>query len=118
MAKALIFECSPCYFVLILDGLCSAQLAKYNRVYMQMINAHFDTKIGSKTEKSSYTAIAQGLGFEPTKILFVSDNINGMRYGSLSTNAGAPCVVVYWCAHVLGRNSIRCTGYSRRDHGK
>jgi enolase-phosphatase E1 len=45
--------------------------------FVQMINAHFDTKTGSKTEAESYKAIAKELRFGPEDILFVSDNIKG-----------------------------------------
>ncbi|ORY32773.1 2,3-diketo-5-methylthio-1-phosphopentane phosphatase [Rhizoclosmatium globosum] len=36
---------------------------------------HFDTTSGSKLEKKSYITIANEIGIEPSKILFLSDNV-------------------------------------------
>ncbi|KAG0334437.1 Enolase-phosphatase E1 [Podila horticola] len=37
---------------------------------------HYDTTIGQKVEAESYTKIAKDIGLEPSKILFLSDNIH------------------------------------------
>ncbi|KAG0039472.1 Enolase-phosphatase E1 [Podila clonocystis] len=37
---------------------------------------HYDTTIGQKIEAESYTKIAKDIGLEPSKILFLSDNIH------------------------------------------
>ncbi|KAI9505145.1 2,3-diketo-5-methylthio-1-phosphopentane phosphatase [Coemansia spiralis] len=42
---------------------------------LRYISGHYDTKIGSKLESSSYTTIAGDIGVSPEHILFVSDNI-------------------------------------------
>ncbi|KAJ1781226.1 enolase-phosphatase E1, partial [Coemansia sp. RSA 2399] len=43
------------------------------------ISGHYDTKIGSKLEASSYATIAKDIGLAPGRILFVSDNIDEIR---------------------------------------
>jgi len=40
---------------------------------------YFDTTIGSKTEASSYSAIARALGAKPSTILFLTDNPREVR---------------------------------------
>ncbi|TPX32209.1 acireductone synthase [Synchytrium microbalum] len=40
---------------------------------------HFDTGIGMKIETSSYTKIAKKIHHSPSRILFVSDNVNEIR---------------------------------------
>ncbi|KAF9322690.1 Enolase-phosphatase E1 [Podila minutissima] len=37
---------------------------------------HYDTTIGQKVEAESYTKIAKDIGLQPSKILFLSDNIH------------------------------------------
>ncbi|RMA97228.1 acireductone synthase [Hydrogenothermus marinus] len=41
---------------------------------LDWFSGHFDLKIGSKKEKSSYEKIAKEIGLKPEKILFLSDN--------------------------------------------
>ncbi|KAJ2325475.1 enolase-phosphatase E1 [Coemansia sp. RSA 2702] len=43
------------------------------------ISGHYDTKIGSKVESTSYTAITSDIGIEPERVLFVSDNIREIQ---------------------------------------
>ncbi|KAJ1661887.1 enolase-phosphatase E1 [Coemansia sp. RSA 1813] len=43
------------------------------------ISGHYDTRVGSKLEASSYTTIANDIGLAPERILFVSDNIDEIR---------------------------------------
>ncbi|CAG8664956.1 4809_t:CDS:2 [Acaulospora morrowiae] len=42
---------------------------------LEYFSGHFDTTIGSKLEKQSYEDIAKEVKFEPTEILFLSDNV-------------------------------------------
>jgi len=42
----------------------------------------FDTRIGSKKEKSSYEKIARKIGLPPSEILFISDNPEELRAAS------------------------------------
>ncbi|KAF8998484.1 Enolase-phosphatase E1, partial [Haplosporangium bisporale] len=37
---------------------------------------HYDTTIGQKVDAESYSKIAKDIGLEPSKILFLSDNIH------------------------------------------
>ncbi|KAJ3381452.1 Enolase-phosphatase E1 [Entophlyctis sp. JEL0112] len=49
---------------------------------------HFDTSIGNKLEKDSYTKIASAIGLEPSQILFLSDavkEINAANKAGLQT---------------------------------
>ncbi|KAG0336777.1 Enolase-phosphatase E1 [Podila humilis] len=43
---------------------------------LHYFNDHYDTNIGLKMEAESYSKIAQDIGIEPSKILFLSDNIH------------------------------------------
>ena len=43
----------------------------------QYINGHFDTTVGAKTESKSYKEIAESISLKPSRILFVTDVING-----------------------------------------
>ncbi|KAJ2046140.1 enolase-phosphatase E1 [Coemansia sp. RSA 376] len=42
---------------------------------LRYISGHYDTKVGAKTEDSSYRGIAKDIGVQPAQILFVSDNV-------------------------------------------
>ncbi|KAI9344638.1 HAD-like domain-containing protein [Obelidium mucronatum] len=42
---------------------------------LSSFKGHFDTTIGYKLERDSYTKIATEIGLEPKKILFLSDNV-------------------------------------------
>ncbi|KAJ2491716.1 enolase-phosphatase E1 [Coemansia sp. RSA 2050] len=39
------------------------------------ISGHYDTKVGGKTEDKSYMRIAEDIGVQPARVLFVSDNV-------------------------------------------
>ncbi|KAJ2743503.1 enolase-phosphatase E1 [Coemansia sp. BCRC 34301] len=39
------------------------------------ISGHYDTKVGPKTDATSYKNIADNIGIKPAQILFVSDNV-------------------------------------------
>src|SRR5258708_37443109 len=61
------------------------------------IDAYFDTATGPKRERTSYTAIATGLGIDAARILFVSDveaELGAAREAGMQTawmlRAGAP----------------------------
>ena len=41
---------------------------------LDLFSGHFDTKIGSKKDPTSYQKIAQTIGLKPDEILFLSDN--------------------------------------------
>lgn len=44
-----------------------------------LFSGFFDTKIGSKKEKSSYEKIAKEIGLSPEEILFISDNPDELK---------------------------------------
>ncbi|KAJ3220213.1 Mediator of RNA polymerase II transcription subunit 14 [Clydaea vesicula] len=50
----------------------------------QFISGYFDTNIGLKTEKSSYEAIAKNIKEDPSKILFLSDNLKEIAAAKLA----------------------------------
>ncbi|KAJ3414958.1 Enolase-phosphatase E1 [Chytridiales sp. JEL 0842] len=50
---------------------------------------HFDTGIGSKLEKESYSKIAESIKFEPSKILFLSDNVKEIKAARAAGFQGA-----------------------------
>ncbi|KAF9973895.1 Enolase-phosphatase E1 [Actinomortierella ambigua] len=58
---------------------------------LHYFSGHYDTKIGLKVEKESYTKIAQDIGVEPSKILFLSDNIHEIK---AAKEAGMQAIVV------------------------
>ncbi|KAL1918686.1 uncharacterized protein VTP21DRAFT_2708 [Calcarisporiella thermophila] len=43
---------------------------------LHYFSGHYDTSIGLKVERESYEKIAKDIGINPTRILFVSDNIH------------------------------------------
>lgn len=45
---------------------------------LSSITGHFDTKIGPKTEASSYTSIVKEIGCDSEQILFLTDVLKGM----------------------------------------
>lgn len=46
-------------------------------LFLQYISGHFDTKIGSKVDSSSYTAILKELNTTPENVLFLTDVLKG-----------------------------------------
>ncbi|KAG9303456.1 hypothetical protein G9A89_013783 [Geosiphon pyriformis] len=55
---------------------------------LQYFDGHFDTNLGSKTDNHSYQKISQEVGFKPSDILFISDNIqeiNAAKIAGLQT---------------------------------
>ncbi|KAJ2157221.1 enolase-phosphatase E1 [Coemansia sp. RSA 552] len=56
----------------------------------EYISGYYDTGVGSKLEQASYTAIAQDIGVDPERVLFISDNV-----GELEAANGAGMQVVF-----------------------
>ena len=56
------------------------------------MSGHFDTNIGMKVESSSYTKIASAIKRPPSRILFISDNVNEIH---AAIEAGLQVVISY-----------------------
>lgn len=45
----------------------------------QYIGGHFDTTVGAKTESESYKKISETIAIKPSRVLFVTDVVNGKQ---------------------------------------
>lgn len=64
------------------------QITIYNQYlslsfFQQLLDGHFDTNVGAKTEKSSYGTIAKSINQTPSSILFLTDIPKGLVFKKL-----------------------------------